>query len=61
MWVLKRRGDGLYVGKIAGHSFTKQLRFAEKFENKEEAVKNSCPENEYPVQINPYDYFTGGG
>ena len=59
MWVLKRTSDGLYVAKAGLHnSYTTSLRLAEKFDNREAAVAKSCVENETPVQINPYDYFT---
>lgn len=62
MWVLKRKEDGKYVAKdfirnVTGASYTRSLRDAKKFKSKEEAVADSCVENEVPVQIDPYDYF----
>ena len=62
MWVLKRIEDGKFVSKpeitvMTGKSYTPSLRNAKKFKSKEEAVADSCVENEVPVQIDPYDYF----
>lgn len=62
MWVMKRIEDGKFVSKpeiiqMTGKSYTPSLRNAKKFKNREEAVADSCIENEIPVQIDPYDYF----
>lgn len=62
MWVLKRIEDGKFISKpeitaMTGKSYTTSLRNAKKFKSKEEAVADSCVENEVPVQIDPYDYF----
>lgn len=58
MWVLKRKEDGKYVAKtFTGSSYTRSLVLAEKFPTKENAIENSCIENEVPIQINPYEYF----
>lgn len=62
MWVLKRKEDDKYVAKdfirsISGSSYTKSLRDAKKYDSKEQAIIDSCVENEVPIQIDPYDYF----
>ena len=62
MWVLKRKEDGKYIAKdfirqISGSSYVYSLKDAKKYNNREEAVADSCVENEVPVQIDPYDYF----
>lgn len=62
MWVLKRIEDGKYVAKpeitaMSGSSYTTSLRNAKKYGSKEEAVSDSCVENEAAIQIDPYDYF----
>lgn len=62
MWVLKRTEDGLYVAKpeivqLSGNSYTRHLMHAKKFNTREEAVADSCVENERPIQIDPYEYF----
>ena len=62
MWVLRRIENGKYVAKseitqMTGSTYTSSLRNAKKFKNREEAVADSCIENEVPIQIDPYDYF----
>jgi hypothetical protein len=62
MWVLQRIEDKKFVAKsentqMTGSTYTSSLRNAKKFNNKEEAIADSCIENEVPVQIDPYDYF----
>lgn len=62
MWVLKKSNDRLFVAKpeitqITGSSYTTSLRHAKKFSSRDEAVTDSCVENEIPVQLDPYEYF----
>ena len=62
MYVLRRKEDGKYVAKpeitqMTGHSFTRSLVGAQKYETREAAVADSCIENEVPVKIDPYEYF----
>ena len=52
MYLLKKTGRNLYVAKPGRHnSYTNSIRHAEKFSTKEDAIKNSCIENEFPVEV----------
>jgi hypothetical protein len=62
MWVIQRINDGKFVSKpeitaITGSSYTRGLKNAMKFKSKEDAVANSCVENEKVIKIDPYEYF----
>ncbi len=52
MYVLKRTSDGAYVNRPGSRkSYTRKLENAQKFEDREHAEGNACPENEVAVSV----------
>ena len=50
--ILKHNETGLYVAKAGrGSSYTNNIKHAEKYNSKDEAINDSCIESEYPVLI----------
>jgi len=50
-YVIQKAG-GLYVAKPGhAHSYTNRLDYARKFQTREEAEGNLCPENERVVEL----------
>ena len=52
MYILKRRGDGLYVSKPGNHhSYVRSIMNARKYSTREAAKGDACIENEYVVSV----------